>query len=115
MEYKLFAVRVFVTEWERAIRFYSETLEMTIAYQSDEMGWAQMAPGVGQLALERVDRPILKAGRWLGALSASPSRFLTSSPRTTRWPSAESSSWPHRRSSRGAVSLRISATPTGTS
>lgn len=28
---------------------------MAIAYQSDEMGWAQMAPGEGQLALERVD------------------------------------------------------------
>lgn len=28
---------------------------MAIAYRSDEMGWAQMAPGEGQLALERVD------------------------------------------------------------
>ena len=55
MEYKLFAVRVFVTDWERAIRFYAETLEMAVAYRSDEMGWAQMAPGEGQLALERVD------------------------------------------------------------
>jgi catechol 2,3-dioxygenase-like lactoylglutathione lyase family enzyme len=36
VEYKLFAVRVFVTNWERAIRFYSETLGMAIAYQSDE-------------------------------------------------------------------------------
>jgi lactoylglutathione lyase len=53
VEYKLFAVRVFVTDWKRAIRFYSETLGMAIAYQSDEMGWAQMAPGEGQLALER--------------------------------------------------------------
>jgi catechol 2,3-dioxygenase-like lactoylglutathione lyase family enzyme len=50
VEYKLFAVRVFVTDWDRAIRFYSETLGMTLAYQSEEMGWAQMAPGAGQLA-----------------------------------------------------------------
>ena len=64
MEYKLFAVRVFVTDWKRAIRFYSETLGMTIAYQSDEMGWAQMAPGEGQLALERVD-PSDEEGRAL--------------------------------------------------
>jgi predicted enzyme related to lactoylglutathione lyase len=55
VDYKLFAVRVFVTDWKRAIHFYSETLGMAIAYQSDEMGWAQMAPGEGQLALERVD------------------------------------------------------------
>jgi len=52
----VFAVRVLVTDRERAIRFYSETLGMAIACQGDEMGWAQMAPGEGQLALERVDQ-----------------------------------------------------------
>ena len=55
MEYKLFAVRVFVTDWDRAIHFYSETLGMPVAFRSDEIGWAQMATGEGQLALERVD------------------------------------------------------------
>ena len=30
MEYKLFAVRVFVADWDRAIRLYSETLGMTL-------------------------------------------------------------------------------------
>ena len=55
MEYKLFAVRVFVTDWDRAIRFYSETLGMPVAFRSDELGWAQMATGEGQLGLERVD------------------------------------------------------------
>jgi predicted enzyme related to lactoylglutathione lyase len=55
MEYRLAAVRVFVTDWERAIRFYSDILGMAVAYRSDEMGWAQMATGEGQLALERVD------------------------------------------------------------
>jgi predicted enzyme related to lactoylglutathione lyase len=55
VEYKLAIVRVFVTDWERAIRFYSETLEMAVAHRSDEYGWAQMATGEGQLALERVD------------------------------------------------------------
>ena len=53
MEYKLFAVRVFVTDWARAIRFYADTLGTEFAYRSDEMGWAQMAPGAGQLAPER--------------------------------------------------------------
>ena len=55
MEYKLATVRVFVTDWERAIRFYSDTLGMAVAHRSDEWGWAQMATGEGQLALERVD------------------------------------------------------------
>jgi catechol 2,3-dioxygenase-like lactoylglutathione lyase family enzyme len=55
VEYKLATVRVFVTDWERAIRFYSDTLGMAVAHRSDEWGWAQMATGEGQLALERVD------------------------------------------------------------
>lgn len=55
MEYKLTTVRVFVTDWERALRLYSDILEMAVAHRSDEWGWAQMATGEGQLALERVE------------------------------------------------------------
>ena len=66
MDYKLFAVRVFVTDWERAIRFYTETLEMAMAYRSDEMGWAQLATGECQLALERTDPADHEAGSLVG-------------------------------------------------
>ena len=55
MDYKLFAVRVFVTDWERAIHFYTEKLGMPVTFRSDETGWAQLATGAGQLALERVE------------------------------------------------------------
>ena len=55
MDFKLYCVRVFVTDWERSIRFYTEILGMAAAYRSDEMGWAQMNTGEGQLALELVD------------------------------------------------------------
>lgn len=63
MEYRLAFVRVFVTDWERAIRFYEQTLGMSVVFRSDELGWAQLetggrpepASGRGaQLALERV-------------------------------------------------------------
>ena len=54
MEYRLFVVRVFVRDWDRAIRFYTETLGIPTTFRSDEMGWAQLATGEGQLALERV-------------------------------------------------------------
>lgn len=64
MDYKLFAVRIFVTDWERAINFYSKTLGMAVAHRSDEWGWAQLATGEGQLALERVD-PSDEEGREL--------------------------------------------------
>ncbi len=53
MDYRLVAVRIFVTDWERAIRFYTETLGIPSTYRSDELGWAQLATGEGQLALER--------------------------------------------------------------
>jgi lactoylglutathione lyase len=81
VEYKVFAVRVFVTDWERAIRFYSQILEMAIVYQSDKMGWAQMAPGEGQLALERVDPSDLEGralvGRFVGVSLQVPDIFAT--------------------------------------
>ena len=55
MEYKLTVVRVFVTDWTRALRFYLDTLGMTATHRSDDWGWAQLATGEGQLAIERVD------------------------------------------------------------
>lgn len=70
MDYELCAVRVFVSDWERAIRFYTETLEMPAAFRSDEMGWAQLATGRARLALERVDPDDAEArdlvGRFVG-------------------------------------------------
>jgi catechol 2,3-dioxygenase-like lactoylglutathione lyase family enzyme len=63
MDYRLAFVRVFVTDWDRALRFYAHTLGMPVMFRSDELGWAQLGtdgpPGPGgargaQLALERV-------------------------------------------------------------
>src|SRR5712691_11694430 len=72
----------------RAIRFYAETLEMTIAYRSDEMGWAQMAPGEGQLALERVapsdQEGRALVGRFVGVSLQVPDIFAT----YKHWPRA---------------------------
>ena len=78
MEASLILVRVFVSDWPRAIRFYTETVGLPLSYRSDELGWAQLATGACQLALERVgedtrgrastaakpDEPLL--GRFLG-------------------------------------------------
>lgn len=54
MDYKLYVVRIFVTDWERAISFYLEKLGMKAAFRDDEMGWAQLDTGDAQLGLERV-------------------------------------------------------------
>src|ERR1700730_11688350 len=55
MRYKLSIVRIFVTEWERAVRFYTETLGIPLGFRDDAAGWAQLDTGEGQLALERVE------------------------------------------------------------
>jgi len=71
MPYKLSVVRVFVTDWERAVHFYTETLEMPLAFKNDAMGWAQLDTGEGQLALQRVDPSDAEGralvGRFVGA------------------------------------------------
>jgi predicted enzyme related to lactoylglutathione lyase len=54
-EYKLAYVRVFVSDFERAVRFYSETLGMTPGFRSDEMRWCQFETGEAALAIEGAD------------------------------------------------------------
>ena len=55
VDYKLSLVRVFVTDWDRALRFYTETLGIPASFRSDEAGWAQLATGEAELAHERTD------------------------------------------------------------
>ena len=55
VDYKLYGVRIFVRDWERALAFYSETLGMPVAFAGPEAGWAELDTGTAHLALERVD------------------------------------------------------------
>lgn len=68
---KLYAVRVFVTDWERSLHFYSEILGIPIAFRGDDMGWAELETGDAKLALERMDPNDPEAekliGRFVGA------------------------------------------------
>lgn len=53
MNYTLSVVRVFVTDWQRAVNFYTQILDMKPVFIAD--GWAEFATGEAHLALERVD------------------------------------------------------------
>ena len=55
LEYTLYAVRVFVSDWEKAVEFYQTTLGMKVVFKSPEMGWAQLDTGACNLAIERAD------------------------------------------------------------
>ena len=58
MQAKLYAVRIFVRDWERALRFYTETLGLDTTFRSDELGWAELDTGEAHLALERAVRVV---------------------------------------------------------
>lgn len=68
--YTAYAIRVFVTDWEAALRFYSGTLGIPVSFESAEMGWAQLDTGECSLALERLapDDPEASVllGRYVG-------------------------------------------------
>jgi len=68
LQYELYAVRVFVADWERALRFYTGLLEMPLAFRSDELGWAELDTGGARLALERAadDEGRALVGRFVG-------------------------------------------------
>jgi len=54
MNYKLKAVRIYVTDWDRALDFYSNTLGMPVVFAGSETGWAEFDTGEAHLAIERV-------------------------------------------------------------
>lgn len=39
----LYAIRIFVHDWDAACAFYGETLGLAERYRNDEMGWAEYA------------------------------------------------------------------------
>lgn len=54
-EYELYAVRIFVTDWRRALDFYAKDVGLPVAFANEEMGWAELAPAGSHIGLERVD------------------------------------------------------------
>jgi catechol 2,3-dioxygenase-like lactoylglutathione lyase family enzyme len=66
MEFQLHVVRIWVSDWERALRFYTETLGIPTTFRSDELGWAQLDTGTANLALERVAPDDVAAATFIG-------------------------------------------------
>ncbi len=66
MDYRLYALRVFTRDWDRAVAFYSETLGMPIHYANPEIGWAELDTGAAHLAIERLAADDLEADELVG-------------------------------------------------
>jgi predicted enzyme related to lactoylglutathione lyase len=52
--FRLLLIRVFVSDWERALRFYEETIGIPVASRAPEFHWAELDTGAAHVALERV-------------------------------------------------------------
>ena len=52
---KLYAVRVFTHDWEKAFAFYKDTLELPVKFEAADIGWAEFDIGGPSLGLERMD------------------------------------------------------------
>lgn len=55
MTYRAYAVRVFSSNWPESLRFYRDTVGLTLSFVDEEFGWAQFDLGSINLGLERCD------------------------------------------------------------
>lgn len=51
---KLFAIRIFVDDWDAACDFYRNKLGLPETFCDSNMGWAQFSVGEANLGIERV-------------------------------------------------------------
>ena len=66
MDYKLYAVRVFVKDWQAAMQFYQDTLGMKVFFSDEEMGWAQFDLGGAYIGLEKVSSDDAEEAKLIG-------------------------------------------------
>ena len=76
---KLYALRVFVNDWDRACEFYEHTLGLPIKFKDASMGWAEFDVGGGRAWRSSVSaRTTWKDVPWLDDSWAFPCRLKTS-------------------------------------
>ena len=66
MSLKLCVLRVWVTDWPRAVDFYENTLELPPKYRDEKLGWAEFDIGGPGLGIERVAADDPEAGHHVG-------------------------------------------------
>lgn len=67
---KLYAVRIFTTDWNRSFKFYQDVVGLSLKFAEKSMGWAEFDIGGPSLAIESINpaNPETKnrVGRFIG-------------------------------------------------
>jgi len=63
---KLYAVRIFVRDWDAACAFYGKTLGLAERFREDDVGWAEYDVGGACFGIERVAPGDAEGGAMVG-------------------------------------------------
>lgn len=63
---KLYAVRIFTTDWDRAVDFYQETVGLQMVFADQEFAWAEFDLGGAKLGIEGLEPGAPQAGELVG-------------------------------------------------
>ena len=63
---KLYAIRVFTTDWDRSVDFYQETIGLPLIFIDQAFAWAEFDLGGARLGVEGLDANAPQAGELVG-------------------------------------------------
>ena len=63
---KLYAIRIFTTDWDRAVDFYRETIGLPLTFADQAFAWAEFDLGGAKLGIEGLDADSPQAGDLVG-------------------------------------------------
>lgn len=64
---QIYAVRIFVSDWDRACEFYEGQLGLPLRFASADLGWAEFSAGGPSIAIERAGADSAELiGRFVG-------------------------------------------------
>ena len=52
---KLYAIRIFTTDWDRSVDFYQETVGLPLTFADQAFAWAEFDLGGARLGIEGID------------------------------------------------------------
>ena len=63
---KLYAIRIFVDDWDTACEFYDRSLKLEATFKDSELGWAEFDVGGPSLGIERVRDDDVEGKKMIG-------------------------------------------------